>query len=154
MQHKNFCAYQRRTWDQFMRVLSLAHASQPIERADYLEYRNRLSDVCWGAVYWSIESIFFNHTIICVLTFVFFYNDCRLSSLWSRDRVFKYYLNAFRTSNESINAIFSRYAVKEYSPIFHSICDYNMSFDLNIRRWMVNRYIGFFWKKKWVWLLV
>ena len=58
MQHKNFCMYQRRTWDGFKRVLSVAHASQPVERAENLEYRNQLSGVCWGTVYCSIESIF------------------------------------------------------------------------------------------------
>jgi hypothetical protein len=56
-----FCVYHRRTWDEFKRVLSVAHASQPVERAENLEYRNQLSGVCWGAVYFSIESIFLNH---------------------------------------------------------------------------------------------
>jgi len=56
--------YQRRTWDEFKRVLSLAHASQPVEHAQNLEYRNQLSGVCWGAVYSSIESIFCNHTVL------------------------------------------------------------------------------------------
>ena len=61
--------YQRRTWDEFKRVLSVAHASQPVERAENLEYRNQLSGVCWGAVYCSshkdlrIESIFLNHVV-------------------------------------------------------------------------------------------
>jgi len=65
--------YQRRTWDEFKRVLSVAHASQPVERAEKLEYRNQLSEVCWGAVYCSshtaynwyklFESIFLNHTV-------------------------------------------------------------------------------------------
>ena len=45
--------YQRRTWDEFKRVLSVAHASQPVERAENLEYRKQLSGVCWGAVYCS-----------------------------------------------------------------------------------------------------
>jgi len=55
--------YQRRTWDELKRVLSVAHASQPVERAENLEYRNQLSGVCWGAVYCSIESIFLNHHV-------------------------------------------------------------------------------------------
>jgi len=55
--------YQRRTWDEFKRVLSVAHASQPAERAENLEYRNQLSGMCWGAVYSSIESIFFNQPV-------------------------------------------------------------------------------------------
>jgi len=38
--------YQRRTWDEFKRVLSVAHASQPVERAENLEYRNQLPCVC------------------------------------------------------------------------------------------------------------
>ena len=38
--------YQRRTLDEFKRVLSVAHASQPVERAENLEYRNQLSGVC------------------------------------------------------------------------------------------------------------
>jgi len=50
--------YQRRTWDEFKRVLSVAHASQPVERAENLEYRNQLSGVCWGAVYCSNHIIF------------------------------------------------------------------------------------------------
>ena len=65
--------YQRRTWDEFKRVLSVAHASQPVERAENLEYRNKLSGVCWGAVYCSnhkdlrSESIFLNHPVcVCV----------------------------------------------------------------------------------------
>jgi len=62
MQHKNCCVYQRRTWDEFKRVLSVAHASQPVERAENLEYRNQMSGVCWGAIYCSIESIF-NHPL-------------------------------------------------------------------------------------------
>ena len=45
--------YQRRTWDEFKRFLSVAHASQPVERAENLEYRNQLSGLCWGAVYCS-----------------------------------------------------------------------------------------------------
>ena len=57
--------YQRRTWDEFKRVLSLAHASQPTERAENLEYCNQLSGVCWGAIYCSIESIFLNHPVRC-----------------------------------------------------------------------------------------
>jgi len=61
MQHKIFCVYQRRMWDEFKRVLSIAHASQPVERAENLENRNQLSGVCWGAVYCSTESIFLNH---------------------------------------------------------------------------------------------
>jgi len=36
MQHKNFCVCQRRTLDEFKRVLSVAHASQPVQRADNL----------------------------------------------------------------------------------------------------------------------
>ena len=55
--------YQGRTWDEFKRVLSVAHASQPVEGAENLEYRNQLSGLCWGAVYCSIESIFFNHPV-------------------------------------------------------------------------------------------
>ena len=58
MQYKIFCVYQRRTWDEFKRVLSVAHASQPVERAESLEYSNQLSGVCWGPVYSSFESIF------------------------------------------------------------------------------------------------
>jgi len=45
------------------RVLSVAHASQPVERAEDLEYRNQLPGVCWGTVYCSIESIFLNHPV-------------------------------------------------------------------------------------------
>ena len=33
------------------------------ERAENLEYRNQLSGVCWGTVYCSINSIFFNHPV-------------------------------------------------------------------------------------------
>ena len=33
------------------------------------EYRNQLSGLCWGAVYSSIESIFFNHPV-CVCVYV------------------------------------------------------------------------------------
>jgi len=58
MQHKNFCVSQRRTRDEFKRVLSVAHATQPVERTQSLEYRNQLSGVCWGAVYCSNESNF------------------------------------------------------------------------------------------------
>jgi len=50
-------------WEEFKGVLSLAHASQSVERAENLEYRNQLAGVCWGAVYRSIESIFFNHPV-------------------------------------------------------------------------------------------
>jgi len=50
-------------WDEFKRVLSVAHASQPVERIENLEYRNQLSGVCWGAVYSSIEFIFLNHPV-------------------------------------------------------------------------------------------
>ena len=63
MQHKIFCVYQRRTWEEFKRVLSVAHASEPVERTENLEYRNQLSGVCSGAVYCSIQSIFFNHFV-------------------------------------------------------------------------------------------
>ena len=42
MQHNIFFVYQRRTWDELKRVLSVVHASQPVERAENLEYRNRL----------------------------------------------------------------------------------------------------------------
>ena len=60
--------YQRRTWDEFKWVLSVAHANQPAERAENLEYRNQLSGVCWDAVYCSIESIFLNHPLfLCLL---------------------------------------------------------------------------------------
>ena len=61
--------YQRRRWDEFKRVLSVAHASQPVERAGNLEYRNQLSGVCWGAVYCSShkdlrsESTCLNHAV-------------------------------------------------------------------------------------------
>jgi len=34
---------EERTWDEFKRVLSVAHASQPVERAENLKYRNRLT---------------------------------------------------------------------------------------------------------------
>jgi len=64
MQQKIYCVYQRRTWEEFKRVLSVAHASQPVERAEKLEYRNQLSGVYWGAVYSSIESIFLNHPVL------------------------------------------------------------------------------------------
>ena len=37
--------------------------SQPVERAENLEYRNRLSGACWDAVYCLIESIFVNHRV-------------------------------------------------------------------------------------------
>jgi len=60
---QDFCVYQRRTWDEFKRVLSVAHASQPVVRAENLEYRNQLSGVCWGTVDSSIESIFLNHSV-------------------------------------------------------------------------------------------
>jgi len=50
--------YQRKTWDEFKRILSVAQASQPEERADNLEYRNQLSDVCWGAIYCSSTVIY------------------------------------------------------------------------------------------------
>ena len=63
VQPKIFCVYQRRTWDEFKRVLSVAHASQPVERAENLEYRNQLSGVCWGADYSSIESLSLNHPV-------------------------------------------------------------------------------------------
>ena len=61
--------YQRRTWDELKRVLSVAHATKPVERAENLEYRNQLSGVCWGAVYCSShkdlrsESMFLNHAL-------------------------------------------------------------------------------------------
>ena len=61
--------YQRRTWDEFKTVLSVAQASQPVERAENLEYRNQLSGVCWGAVYCSSpkdlrsDYIFLNHAV-------------------------------------------------------------------------------------------
>ena len=45
---------QRRTWDKFKSVLSIAHASQPIEWVENLEYHNQLSGVCWDAIYSSI----------------------------------------------------------------------------------------------------
>jgi len=51
-------------WHEFKRVLSVAHAGQPVERAENLGYRNQLSGVCWGAVYCSIESIFFNNPVL------------------------------------------------------------------------------------------
>ena len=51
---------------EFKRVLSVDHANQPVERAENLEYRNQLAGVCWGAVYSSIKSIFFNHPIFWV----------------------------------------------------------------------------------------
>ena len=56
------------TWDEFKRVLSVAHASQPVERAENLEYRNKLSGVCWGAVYCSSHKdlrseSFLNHAV-------------------------------------------------------------------------------------------
>jgi len=51
------------TWDEFKRGLSVAHASQPVERAENLEFHNQLSGGCWGAVYSSIESIFLNHPV-------------------------------------------------------------------------------------------
>jgi len=63
MQHKTFCVFQKRTWYEFKTVLSVAHASQPVDRVENFEYRNQLSGVCWGAVYYSIESIFLNHPV-------------------------------------------------------------------------------------------
>jgi len=53
----------RGEWGEFKRVLSVAHASQPVERVENLEYRNQLSGMCCGAIYCSIESIVFNHPI-------------------------------------------------------------------------------------------
>ena len=50
--------YQRRTWDEFKRVLSVAHASKPVERAENLEYPNQLSGLCWGAVYCSSHTAY------------------------------------------------------------------------------------------------
>jgi len=38
--------YQRRTGDEFKRVWSVAQASQPVEQAEKLEYRNQPSGVC------------------------------------------------------------------------------------------------------------
>ena len=67
--------YHRRTWDEFKRVLSVAHASQHVERTENLEYRNQLSGVCWGAVHCSshidlrIESIFLNRPVYCKAIF-------------------------------------------------------------------------------------
>jgi len=60
---QDFCVYHRRMWDEFMRVLSVAHAIQPVERAENLEYCNQLSGVCWDAVYYSVDSIFLNHPV-------------------------------------------------------------------------------------------
>ena len=67
--------YRRRTWDEFKRVLSVAHASQHAEQAENLEYCNQLSGVCWGAIYCSshtahnwyrlFESMFLNHPVLC-----------------------------------------------------------------------------------------
>ena len=68
MQHKNFYVYQSRMWEEFKRVLSVARKRQPVERAENLEYRNQLSGVCWGAVYFSIESIFLNHPVLLYKT--------------------------------------------------------------------------------------
>jgi len=42
-------------------VSKMWRANLHVERAENLVYRNQLSGVCWGAVYCSIESIFFNH---------------------------------------------------------------------------------------------
>jgi len=56
--------YQRRIWDEFKTVLSVAHANKPVERAENVEYRNELSDMCWGTVYCSIESIILNHPVL------------------------------------------------------------------------------------------
>jgi len=53
-------------WEEFKRGLSVAHARQPVERAETLEYRNQPPGVCWGAVYCSIESILLNHPVLCV----------------------------------------------------------------------------------------
>jgi len=101
--------YQRGTWDEFQRVLSVAHASQPVERAENLEYGNQLSGVCWGAVYWSshtaynwyrlFESIFLNHTIynsqILVVVSCKQYVD--MCNMWMlkriMERVYKLYTN-------------------------------------------------------------
>ena len=38
--------HQRRKRDEFKRLLSVAHARQLVERAEYSEYRNQLSGVC------------------------------------------------------------------------------------------------------------
>ena len=62
--------YQRRTWEEFKRVLRVAHASQPVERAENLEYRNQLSGVYWGAVFCSshndLRSAFIFWIILCI----------------------------------------------------------------------------------------
>ena len=76
MQRKLFWVYQRRTWYEFKRGLSVAHARQPVERAENLEYRNQLSGVCWGAVYFSVESIFLNHPAYCSSI------ECRMHSTY------------------------------------------------------------------------
>ena len=47
-------------------VLSVAQASQPVERAENLEYRNQLCGVCWGAVYCSNEYIYLNHPVLLI----------------------------------------------------------------------------------------
>ena len=68
--------YQRRTCDEFKRVLSVAHVSEPVEQADNLEYRNQLSGVCWGTVYCSShkdlrsESIFLNHAVFIIIVII------------------------------------------------------------------------------------
>jgi hypothetical protein len=64
-QHNNFCVYQRRTWEEFKRVLSVVHASQPVEGAENLEYRNQMSGLCWVVVYSSSESRF-ESPCVCV----------------------------------------------------------------------------------------
>ena len=48
---------------EFKSGLSVAHASESVERAENFEYRNQLSGVCWGAVYCSNVSIFLNHCV-------------------------------------------------------------------------------------------
>ena len=63
-QHKIFCDREFTKTEPVTAVHRAFRLSQPVERAENLEYRNQLSGVCWGAVYCSIGSIFLNHPVL------------------------------------------------------------------------------------------
>ena len=92
--------YQRRTGEEFKIFLSVAHASQPVERAENLEWHNQLSGMCWGAVncsshtaykwYRLFESIILNHPVcvcvcVCVCVHTLIENQyCKYWRSWLR----------------------------------------------------------------------
>ena len=125
--------YQRRRWDELKRVLSVAHASEPVERAENLEYRNQLFGVCWGAVYFSNHKDLRSEPIFWITLYISVYNSVFSLPSGSKMSLFPFFKNRKACLSEQLQTYispflipFPKYYKLSYNRPFHTIWSPNL----------------------------